>query len=442
LNITEKKLENSMIELTIEVPIDKVELEYKSVFNQLQSKVKIDGFRKGKAPLALVESQYIDYADKEVAQNLVKSLLYEAVNEKQLTPLVAPDYDFEKISRSEPFTFKATLEMPPKVDVAAYKDLSAEERVCSVSTDDIDDEISSLREQDAVFKTVEGASIKNGNKVKLKLKRVNAEPQDAEQQEYKEFSIIVGRSRDESALDKQIVGMKAGEDKEMTVKYPKDYYIKELAGQKAVYHVKVESVEEVELPALDDEFAVKKGFSSVSDMKVKIKERVTVIANDKTRGEVKGKLLKDIIEKGKYEIPPSMIRSEMEEIFRKYQQRTGYYADNIEKFAEGIGIEYENFLQRLAGEAFSSLQVTLTLLEIISKESLAVNEDKYRDAVQKLTERLNMNFDETEKFITDNKYKEKIENDILFDEALDFVYNNSKIKKLKPVSFYELIRSE
>lgn len=446
MNITEKKLDNSMIELSIDIPAEKVELEYKSVFDQLKNMVKIDGFRKGKAPLNIVEKQYRGYADKEVAENLSKSVLFDAITEKQIALIVPPVYNYETISRGDPFSFKATLELPPKVKLAKYKDLPIDERGCLIKDDDVKFEIESMLEKVAEFKEMGPEKpIQMRDLVKLRVMRIDDKKDDVktDDADFKEYEIIIGKSRDESALDKQIIGMKTGSEKDITVKYPKDYYIKDLAGQKAVYRVQIETVKEVIPPELNDEFAVKNNYENVSDMKAKIKERLDKLVAEKIKGEAKGKLLKEIIEKSDFEIPPSMIRSEVQDVFRKYQQRIGYSADNIEKFANDLGINYETLLQKLAAEALSSIKVTLTLMEIINAEELKASEEKYNEAIDRLTERLGYHDRSiTEGFINDKQYREKIENDILFDEALDFIYNNSKIKKLKPVSFEELLRTE
>lgn len=444
MNIEEKKLDNSMIELSIDVPVEKVELEYKSVFDDIQKKAKIDGFRKGKAPLNVVEIQYKDVADKEVAENLVKHYLYEAVTEKQLTPIVAPSYNYDTISRNEPFSFKANLELQPTVEPGEYKGLTVEERACEITDEDLENEIESIREQGAEFKDKgDGAVVEMKDYIKIKVKRVDGENEEQVEDDFKEYDIIVGKSKDESALDRQIVGMKQGDEQEIKVKYPEDYHINDLAGKDAAYLVRVEKVQEVILPELNDEFAQSRGFSGVEDMRSTTKERLHKIVDEKTKGEAKGKLLKQVIENGTYDVPPSMIRGEMDDIFKKYQQRIGHSADNIEEFAKDLGIDYEKFIERLAGEALSSIKVTLTLMEVIKKEEIEVSEEKYNEALDRLSERIGLNDRNlTEQFVNENQYREKIENDILFDEALDFIYNNSEVKKQKPVSFEELMRTE
>src|SRR3990172_9917834 len=124
LNITEKKLENATMELQINVPVEKVESEYQVVFNKLKNFVKIDGFRKGKAPLNMVEARFRKEADQEVAENLLKSVFLEAVEEKKLTPIAYPRYQFDTISREQAFSFKAIFEIPPTVELGKYKGLS------------------------------------------------------------------------------------------------------------------------------------------------------------------------------------------------------------------------------------------------------------------------------------------------------------------------------
>ena len=174
LNITEKKLENATMELQISVPVEKVELEYKAVFDKFKNHVKIDGFRKGKAPLNMVEARFRKEADQEVAENLLKSVFLEAVQEKQYTPIAYPRYEFEKISREEPFMFKAVFEVPPTVELGKYQGLAADEQVCEISDSDVEAEITAMRERMAkIDKKEEDALVQNGDLVKIKVKRVD-----------------------------------------------------------------------------------------------------------------------------------------------------------------------------------------------------------------------------------------------------------------------------
>jgi trigger factor len=201
--------------------------------------VKIDGFRKGKVPLHLVEARYGEYADQEVAENLLKSAFLDAVTEKQLTPIAEPRYDFSGIRRGEPFSFKAVFDSPPTFELGKYREIAVDERVCVVENSDIDREVDSLRDQHAVVtkKEGDGAQIVKGDLAKIRMKRIDdVDSEIVKDLEYKEYPIVVGRVKQDSVLDDQLVGMKLNEEKAIEVKYPKDYYIKRPGGPEGALH--------------------------------------------------------------------------------------------------------------------------------------------------------------------------------------------------------------
>ncbi len=443
LNITEKKLENATMELQISVPVEKVELEYKAVFDKFKNFVKIDGFRKGKAPLNMVEARYQKEADQEVAENLLKSVFLEAVQEKQYTPIAYPRYEFDRISRQEPFSFKATFEVPPTVELGKYKGLSADEQVCEIVDDDVQSEITAMRERMAkIEKKEDGALVQNGDMVKIKVKRVDdVAASERDSVEFKEYQIVVGRSKDESALDKHVAGMKVNEEKEVEVKYPKDYYLTDLAGQKVKYLVVVTEIDSMELPALDGEFAKKMGYETIEEYQAKTREYLDKYITEKTKGDAKAQILKQIVEDSTYDLPESMIQNEMNRLFKRTCESVGYYSDNLDEFASMMGIEPDAFRSKLHEEATQTIKTTLALSEIARKEEMKVDENRYKEVVENIAKRNNKTVEEIEKIITENDSRDNIETELLLDGAMEFIYENAKVKKLKPISFEEFART-
>ncbi|HOO72072.1 MAG TPA: trigger factor [Spirochaetota bacterium] len=442
MNITDKKLENASMELQIEVPQERVEIEYKAVYDKLKRSVTIDGFRKGKAPLHLVEARYNEYADQEVAENIVKSAFLDAVTEKQLTPIAEPVFDYDGIKRGESFTFKAVFDMPPKVELGKYRELPVEERACNIENEDIEKEIDAMRDQYAVVTKKEeaGTEVIKGDLVKIQMKRLDiADTSDQAEESVKEYSIIIGRVKQDSILDDQIIGMKAGEEKSIEVKYPKEYYIKDLAGQKARYSVTVVEINDRALPELNDEFAQKVGYESMEDFRTKTRDYIEKFVANKCGGESKSEIIKMVIENSSFEIPESVIVNEMYDLFIRTQQRFGNKSESIDEFATAMGINADEFRSQLREEALYSVKKSLILYEIARKEELSVTEEMFKDFVKTYSERSSMPVEEVERIIEENKSRENIENELLLNSSIEFLYTNAKIKKQKPVSFEEFI---
>jgi trigger factor len=444
LNISEKKLENATIELKIDVPVEKVESEYRTVFNRLKNVVTIDGFRKGKAPLNIVEKKFGEEAAREVAENLLKNVFLEAIKEKKFDPIALPRYEFDSIARDKPFTFKAVFEISPTVELGKYNGISAEEAVCEITDADVSGEIESVRERYAkVNKKEEGAIVQDGDLVRIKVKRIDdVSEDDLDKVESKEYSIVVGKSKDEAALDKHIGGMKAGEDRRIDIKYPKNYYVSGLAGQKATYHVELVDISEIVLPELNEEFAQNAGYQSLEELTAKTRETLEKYVVDRARGDAKGQILKQIIEGSGFDIPETMITNEMNDLFRQTQESIGYFMDDMGKFAAAVGQEVETFKNQLRERAVRMIKTSLVLMEIAQKEELQVDEGRYKEVVENIARRNGKSVEEIEKIIEESDSQRKIRSELLLDSAMEFIYQNAKIKNLKPVSLDEFLKKE
>lgn len=444
MDIKEKKLENATMELEIHVPSQKVELEYKSVFDGIQKTVKLDGFRKGKAPLQMIEARYMEYADQEVAENLVKSAFIEALQEKQLTPIAQPLYNFDTISRGNDFVFTAVFEIPPTVELGKYTEVPAEERVCKISDDDIKREKESMLEKDAKFtpKDAEGRVVK-GDFVKIKVKRIDdVDEAERDSVEFRDYSFIVGKNDEDYHFDKHVIDMKADEEREVKIKYPKDYQVSDLAGQKTQYILKMIEINSVELPELDDEFAKNHGYESLEDLGSKTREYLEKYVSEKTKAEAKSQIIRAIVEDSTFDLPESMIQAEMSAIFRKTGERIGYYEDDIDAFCSMVGLDVEEFKGRLREEALSAVKTTLVLSEIARAQELKVPEEKYREVVERIAKSNGKSVEEIDSLIAQNNSRENIESELLLDLSMDYVYENAKIKKLKAMSLQDLMRTE
>ncbi len=441
--LSEKKLENAVVELEIEVPVEKVELEYKAVFENIKKNTKLDGFRKGKAPVQMIETKYKEYAGEEVAANLSKSTFFEAVEKNDLAPIVEPNIHYDEIKRNEPFKYKATFEVMPSVELGDYSGLEIDEWACNITDSDVDSEIDSMLERFAETEVLEDAAVENGNMVKFMLKRVDDVPEDAvEAMEFKEYSIVVGKSKDEYTLDKHIVGMKVDEEKKVDIDYPESYYIKDFAGKTVTYVVKIAEISKVKLPELNDEFAVKSGYESLEDMTTKTREYLAKFVGDRISSDVRNGLIAEIEQNSTFDIPESMVMNEMYSIFQKTQQRIGYQAESIDQFATMMGLDPDEYRSKIREDAVKTVKNTLVLSEIVKKEDLKVAEDKYKEVIANLSVQMGKTPEEIEKLIEDNNNRSSVEHDILLDQAMDFIYDNAKIKKLDAVTLEEFVKNK
>ena len=162
---------------------------------------------------------------------------------------------------------------------------------------------------------------------------------------------------------------------------------------------------------------------------------------EKTRGDAKAQILKQIVEDSTYDIPESMVQSEMQRLFKKTCESVGYYSDNMDEFAGLMGIEPEAFRNKLHDEGTQTIKTTLALSEIAKKEEMKVDENRYKEVVENIAKRNNKTVEEIEQIITENDTRESIEMELLLDGAMEFIYDNAKVKKLKAISYEEFART-
>lgn len=443
--LSEKKHENAIVELEIEIPVDAVELEYKQVFEKIRKSAKVDGFRQGKAPLQMVETKFREYADGEVAENLARKTVFDAIKEKELIPIMEPKIHFDKVFRNQPFVYKAFFELAPTVELGQYKGLAVDEMTCEITDSDLESEINTIRERSAETEPVadSDAKVENGHLVKFKLKRIdNVDPAQAEGIEFREYSIVVGKSKDDYTLDKHLLGLKVDDEKDITIDYPETYYIKDLAGQSVTYKVKIAEISIVKLPELTDDFAKTSGYESLEDMKNKTKEYLSGFVNNRISADVRNALIDKIAESSTFDIPESMILNEMYSLFEKTQERVGYKAESIDQFAQVVGIDPEEFRKQLRADAYKTIRNTLILAEVSKKEEINPSEEKFNEVIDKYSKSMGKTAEEITALIDQNNSRSSIENDIRLESAMDFIYENAAVNKLKSVPLEEFAKKK
>ncbi len=445
MNIQERKLENSRMEITVQVPVDRILAEYENSFKRIQKSAKLDGFRPGKAPIAMVKARFQERADQDVVESIVKDCYLEAVKEKDYHPISYPRFNFDRLETGKDFTFTASFDVPPTVELGSYKNISVNERQCAVSDDDVMEEINGVRENHAVISAKEeGRPVEKGDLAKIKVKRIdNIAPELIEAAEAREVTVLAGAKEDKFEFDPYVIGMNVGDTKDVVLTYPKDYQYKSVAGQTHTYRMALGEIQKRELPALDDEFAKDLSeYESLADMKKKIRERLESFVSEKGRGEAKADILKKIVEGSKFDLPETMIEEEKKTVLERLGQRIGYQFNSVAEIAPFFGMKPEDMDAKMREEALMSVKTSLVVAEIIKKESLTVTDEKFNEAVDDMAKRNGKTAEELKSMIEANNARGRLDSEILYNNAIDFVYEQAKVKKEKPIPVKEFMKPQ
>ncbi|MDA3900974.1 MAG: trigger factor [Spirochaetes bacterium] len=443
MEVKERKLENASMELAITVPAEEVTKQFDIEYKKIQKKAKIDGFRPGKAPIEVVKKKFKDSALSGAAESLIQSTYFDAVKQADIRPIDYPKVDFETIEDGTPFSYTAIVDLYPEVELADYTGIPAEEIRVKLTDKDVDTEIDAMREKHAkITPREENAVVQKGDQVEIKVKQLTDENQDSEEG-FSPMQVIAGKSNNNYDFDPHVIGMACNQPKEVSLSYPKDYRVEAIAGETLPYQIVVTAINERILPAADDEFAKDLGeFETLDELRKKTRDDMERYVTERARGEAKSEILKKIVEASSYQIPLSMIEKEKTSIFGRLKQRFNINLDDQSMFAALMGMSPEDFDKKLAEEAEQSIKTSVTLGEIALVEKLEVTDDKYNEQLQKIADQYQKSREEIAELFDKNGMKQNVQSELLFDLAMDFIYEKAKIKKGSTFSMKEFMERQ
>ncbi|MFW6366039.1 MAG: trigger factor [Spirochaetota bacterium] len=439
MEVTEKKLENASAMLQITVPQEEIAEQFEKQYQIIQKNAKVDGFRKGKVPMDIIRTRFKSNAEPDVIEALIRDNYLKALEKLDIRPIDHPKCDFESFDQDTPFTFTAIVDLYPEVTLGEYTSIPVEEAKVTVSDADIMREIEAIREKHATLEVREEGVVQKGDQVTLSVSRLN---QDGEKEDPNQMNVIAGQSDKPYEFDIHVVGMEKGGVKEIDITYPKDYSTKQLAGETVPYVVVVDEISIRHLPPLDDEFAKDLGkYETLDQLKQKTRNDIEKYVEQRTRGNAKTEILQKIIDKSAYEIPNSLIQREKESIFNRMKQRFNIPSiDDPGVFAALMGMDKDGFDNKLAEEARQSIKTTLTLSEIAKKEELAVTDEEYDARLAEIASQYQKSVEEIRDLFQKNGAVDNVKSDMLFDKAMDFLYDNAKVKKGKTKSLEDFMK--
>ena len=327
------KKENSVVTLKLTIDAQSFDKACKDAYNKNKTKFNVQGFRKGKAPMSIVEKFYGEGVFFEDAVNTLFPDAFEAaVKEHDLDTVARPEIDVEEIGKGKNLVIIADVAVKPEITLGEYKNLTVEKPDSEVSDEEVEKEIEAMREQNARFVTVEDREVKEKDMLLIdfngKVDGVEFEGGQAEN-----YSIIVGSNTFIPGFEEQLVGMKLNEEKDLSVKFPDEYHAENLAGKDAVFTVKVNEIKEKELPELDDEFAKDVSeFDTLEDLKADAKAKLQKTKDEYADRELENKLVKMAAENATVEIPEAMIDSQVENMVYDFEYQLKYQGLDLENY--------------------------------------------------------------------------------------------------------------
>ena len=419
--------EKNDVKFTMEFTAEEFEAAQVKAYNANKGKFVVDGFRKGKAPRSIIEKRFgegiffEDAIDELFRENYVKALL-----ELELEVIDSPAADFSEIKKGEGFTATITVACYPVVEVKDYKGVEIEKIVNEVKEEDVERDIQQLQKRNARVVLVEREA-KEGDTVLFDYAGFVGEEQfeggTAERQELK-----LGSGMFIPGFEEQLVGVAAGEDKDVVVTFPEEYHAPDLAGKEAVFHCHLHEVKEEQLPELDDEFAKDVSeFDTLDELKQSHKERLETYAQAASTSQMKDAALMKVVEANDIEIPAIMVEDEMDRMNQELDQQLRFQGLSIAQYLEFTGKTMEDFRGELRPDAERQVKTRIILTGIVEAEKLEVSEEELEEELKMMGIQYQMPADKVKEAIGEEGlvYFKK---DLQVKKAIDFIFDNAVIK--------------
>ena len=422
------KKENSVVTLKLTIDAQSFDKACKDAYNKNKTKFNVQGFRKGKAPMSIVEKFYGEGVFFEDAVNTLFPDAFEAaVKEHDLDTVARPEIDVEEIGKGKNLVIIADVAVKPEITLGEYKNLTVEKPDSEVTDEEVEKEIEAMREQNARFVTVEDREVKEKDMLLIdfngKVDGVEFEGGQAEN-----YSIIVGSNTFIPGFEEQLVGMKLNEEKDLSVKFPEEYHAENLAGKDAVFTVKVNEIKEKELPELDDEFAKDVSeFDTLEDLKADAKAKLQKTKDEYADREIENKLVKMAAENATVEIPEAMIDSQVENMVYDFEYQLKYQGLDLENYLKFTNMSIEGLKEQMRPDAKSRVLNSLVIEAISKSENIESTEEDLEQELAKMAESYKMEVDKLKSTLrpSDMDY---IKDTVVARKTVEFIKGNANLQ--------------
>lgn len=424
-------LEKNMAKLTIEATAEEFEDAMEKAYRKNRNRINIQGFRRGKAPRALIEKMYgpsIFYED--AANEIIPSAYEKAAVESKLEIVSRPAIDIVQIEKGKNFIFTAEVAIKPEVKLGQYKGLTVEKKKAEVTDEEVMQKLEQEREKNSRLITVEGRSIQEGDIAVIDFEGfVDNKPFSGGKGE--NYSLTIGSHTFIDNFEEQLIGKNTGDSVEVNVTFPEDYNAKELAGKPALFKVTIKEIKVKELPELNDDFAQDVSeFDTLDEYKENIKATIKENKEKQLKTERENKLVDKVIEGASMDIPEPMIELQVSRMAEDFAQRLKYQGLSIENYFKYTGMTSDKFLESLRPQALKQIQTRLVLEAVAKAEKIEVTDEELEKELSEMAKMYRMEVDKLKEALSEKEI-EQIKMDIAVNKAVDLIVAESKEEEPK-----------
>jgi len=424
---TEKK---DMVKLVIECSAEQLEAAIVKAYNKNKKQISIPGFRKGKAPLAMIEKMYgagVFYED--AANELIPDAYEEAAKESGLEIVSQPEIDVVQIEKGKEFIFSAEVATKPEVKLGEYKGVKVEAVAVTVTDEEVNEEIDRARKQNARLQTVEGRAAEEGDQAVIDF----AGYQNGvafEGGTGSDYPLVVGSHSFIDGFEDQIIGKNVGDSFDVNVTFPENYQAENLAGKPAVFKVTLKALKREELPEADDEFAQDVSeFDTFKEYKESVKKNIQTRKENAAKTAKEDAAVAEAAANAEIEIPEAMLNTQVRQMAEDFAARIQQQGLSVDQYFKFSGMNAQTFMENLRPEAEKRIRTRLTLEAVVKAEGIEATEEDVNAEIAKMAKEYGLEEDKVREMVGDGDMLKQLKEDVAVQKAVDFIVNNAKETK-------------
>lgn len=427
MSLQVENLEKNMAKMTVEVPAENLEKAIKTAFNKNKNRFNIPGFRRGKAPLAMIEKMYGPEVFYEEAANLVLDESYpEAAKESNLEIVSRPEIDIVQIEKGKTFIYTATVAVKPEVTLGDYKGIQVEKASAEVTDEDVENELKRVQNQNSRLLTIEDRPVQDGDQTVIDFDGY-VDGKRFEGGKSEDYPLTIGSHSFIDTFEEQLIGKNIGEECEVNVTFPEEYHAKELAGKPAVFKVTVKEIKMKELPELNDEFAEEVSeFETLDEYKADIKSKLLERKQKEAATENENRVVEKVVENASMEIPEKMLETQVQNMINDYARRMQSQGMSMDQYMQYTGMTLESLKEQTKPQAEKSIRTRLALEAVVKAEDIKVSEEAVEEELQKMADTYKMDIEKVKEVMGERELKQMKE-DLAVQEAIDFLVAEAEL---------------
>lgn len=393
---TFEKLSSNKVKLGFHVESAKFEEAIRKAYVKNVKKINIPGFRRGKAPMKIIENYYGAGVFYEDAFDILFPEIYrEALEEHDVKPVDRPEINVDQIEKGQDLVFTVEVFVRPDVTLGQYKGLGIEKTVDEVTDDDVMADIERARDRAARFIDVADRTAKIDDQVNIDYTGfVDGEAFAGGSAQG--HTLTLGSGAFIPGFEDQIIGMQIGEEKEINVTFPENYHAENLSGKPAVFKVKLNSIQEKEMPALDEEFVkeVSETANTIEEYKKEIREKLEKQAEDRAETAFENEVIEKVVENAQVDIPAAMIEDQIDSMLRDMEMRMAYQGMRMEDFLKYSGQTMEQMREMYKPQAEERVKTQLVLEAVKKAENIEPSDEDIEEELKELAQRSKKSLEE------------------------------------------------